>query len=106
QMKGIGPSTAAQTAWALMGLMSSGDCGSETISRGIEYLLRTQLQDGSWHDLNWTGTGFPKVFYLNYHLYAAYFPLQALVTYHKMLARGVPRAEGSPVREPARTASE
>jgi len=49
--------------------------------RGIDYLVATQRDDGSWHDATWTGTGFPRVFYLRYHLYATYFPLLALATY-------------------------
>ncbi|MFN8008099.1 MAG: squalene--hopene cyclase [Terriglobia bacterium] len=76
--KGIGPSTASQTAWALISLMTLGDFTSGGVRRGIEYLLRTQRADGSWQDEFWTGTGFPKVFYLRYHLYATYFPLLAL----------------------------
>ncbi len=76
--KGAGPSTPSQTAWALMALFSAGDADSGTVERGIEYLLERQREDGSWVDETWTGTGFPKVFYLRYHLYATYFPLWAL----------------------------
>jgi squalene-hopene/tetraprenyl-beta-curcumene cyclase len=75
--KGQGASTASQTAWAVMGLMATNDI-SQSVDRGIEYLVDTQRQDGSWKDEAWTGTGFPKVFYLRYHLYAVYFPLLAL----------------------------
>ena len=81
--KGEGPSTASQTAWALMGLFAVGDYESLPVRRGIDYLLETQLPEGHWHDEPWTGTGFPKVFYLRYHLYATYFPLQALSAYEK-----------------------
>ena len=77
-LKGQGPSTAAQTAWALLGLMAAGDFRSDNVRRGIEYLLAKQEEDGSWRDEHWTATGFPKVFYLRYHLYATYFPLLAL----------------------------
>jgi squalene-hopene/tetraprenyl-beta-curcumene cyclase len=76
--KGQGPSTPSQTAWALMGLMATGDYHSLSLRLGLEYLLDTQGEDGSWHDEFWTGTGFPRVFYLRYHLYAVYFPLMAL----------------------------
>jgi len=78
QYKGQGSSTASQTAWALMGLMSTGDYTSPSLRRGFEYLLGTQSPEGSWSDEFWTGTGFPRVFYLRYHLYATYFPLMAL----------------------------
>ena len=80
-MKGRGPSTASQTAWALMTLFGSGDFDSGAVRDGVEHLLTTQRPDGSWHDQAWTGTGFPRVFYLRYHLYATYFPLLALGTY-------------------------
>jgi squalene-hopene/tetraprenyl-beta-curcumene cyclase len=79
--KGIGPSTPSQTAWALMALMAAGDRDSDSVRRGVRYLLENQLYDGSWQDAYWTGTGFPKVFYLRYHLYATYFPLWALAEY-------------------------
>jgi squalene-hopene/tetraprenyl-beta-curcumene cyclase len=81
--KGQGPSTAAQTAWALMGLFAVGDRDSSAVRRGIEYLLATQRPDGGWKDEAWTGTGFPEVFYLNYHYYALYFPLLALAGYRQ-----------------------
>ena len=76
--KGIGPSTPSQTAWGLMALFALQDFASESVSRGVAYLLRSQQYDGSWRDEHWTATGFPKVFYLRYHLYATYFPLWAL----------------------------
>jgi squalene-hopene/tetraprenyl-beta-curcumene cyclase len=79
--KGRGPSTAAQTAWALMSLFTLGEDRSESVERGVAYLLREQQYDGSWRDAHWTGTGFPKVFYLRYHLYATCFPLWALSLY-------------------------
>jgi squalene-hopene/tetraprenyl-beta-curcumene cyclase len=79
-----GPSTPSQTAWALMGLMAGGDTYSSTVIDGIEYLLRTQQADGSWAERLATGTGFPKVFYLNYHYYRLYFPLMALATFVKL----------------------
>jgi squalene-hopene/tetraprenyl-beta-curcumene cyclase len=78
EMRGRGPSTAAQTAWALLGLFAVDECDSPTVQRGLEYLQRTQREDGSWCDEPWTGTGFPRVFYLRYHLYATQFPLLAL----------------------------
>jgi squalene-hopene/tetraprenyl-beta-curcumene cyclase len=76
-------STPSQTAWALMGLMAGGDNYSSTVLHGIEYLLDTQSDDGMWKEELATGTGFPKVFYLNYHYYRLYFPLLALATFVK-----------------------
>jgi squalene-hopene/tetraprenyl-beta-curcumene cyclase len=79
----VGPSTASQTAWALLALFSAGIFDTVPVRRGIEYLLDSQREDGSWEDAFWTGTGFPKVFYLKYHLYATVFPLWALATYER-----------------------
>jgi len=76
-------STPSQTAWALLGLIAGGDCNSLSVQHGIEYLIETQRQDGSWAETLATGTGFPRVFYLNYHLYKDYFPLLALATFVK-----------------------
>ena len=81
--KGVGPSTPSQTAWALMALFAFQDATSDCVRRGVDYLLRTQQYDGSWRDEHWTATGFPKVFYLRYHLYATYFPLWALSLYRR-----------------------
>jgi squalene-hopene/tetraprenyl-beta-curcumene cyclase len=81
--RGIGPSTPSQTAWAIMGLLAAGDTRSESVQRGILYLLETQRPDGHWNEDQYTGTGFPRVFYLAYHLYRDYFPLIALSTYSR-----------------------
>jgi squalene-hopene/tetraprenyl-beta-curcumene cyclase len=83
---GVGESTPSQTAWALLALLAAGRTGGRTVERGIEYLLRTQRADGSWEDPLWNGTGFPRVFYLKYHLYAKYFPLWALGIYRRAQA--------------------
>jgi squalene-hopene/tetraprenyl-beta-curcumene cyclase len=77
------PSTASQTAWALLGLMAGGDTTSISLQKGIEYLIETQRPDGTWDESLFTGTGFPKVFYLTYHYYRNSFPLLALSTYLK-----------------------
>jgi squalene-hopene/tetraprenyl-beta-curcumene cyclase len=82
-LKGRGPSTASQTAWAVMGLCACGDAPSEAIRRGIEWLVQEQNPDGSWTENHTTGTGFPCVFYLKYDMYRNYFPLLALATYAK-----------------------
>src|SRR5215470_12899540 len=85
-LKGIGPSTPSQTAWAITGLLAANDTRSDCVVRGIAYLLRTQKKDGSWDEPVYTGTGFPRVFYLMYHMYREYFPLIALTTYKKVMA--------------------
>ena len=83
-LRGFGETTASQSAWALLGLIAAGEGHSDEARRGVEYLMRTQLPDGTWHEAPWTGTGFPKVFYLKYHLYRIYFPLMALGRYAKV----------------------
>ncbi|HZL43252.1 MAG TPA: prenyltransferase/squalene oxidase repeat-containing protein, partial [Verrucomicrobiae bacterium] len=85
--KGQGPSTASQTAWALMGLCAFDDPYRPSIQRGVEYLIRTQNADGSWTELETTGTGFPKVFYLKYDIYRNSWPLLALATCRNLLRR-------------------
>ncbi|MBO3459290.1 squalene--hopene cyclase [Aetokthonos hydrillicola Thurmond2011] len=84
-LKGQGNSTASQTAWAILGLIDAGKATGKfeklAISRGIDYLLETQLSDGSWYESEFTGTGFPCHFYLKYHFYQQYFPLLALGRY-------------------------
>jgi squalene-hopene/tetraprenyl-beta-curcumene cyclase len=80
-MKGIGDSTASQTAWAVMGICACGDLDRPSIQRGLRFLLRSQKGDGSWEEPQITGTGFPGVFYLKYDFYRQNFPLLALATY-------------------------
>ncbi|HXU10269.1 MAG TPA: squalene--hopene cyclase [Blastocatellia bacterium] len=84
--KGQGPSTPSQTAWSLMGLLATED-QTDGLTRGLEYLIKNQREDGSWKDDYWTGTGFPGVFYLRYHLYATYFPLLALGMFEKKMEK-------------------
>jgi squalene-hopene/tetraprenyl-beta-curcumene cyclase len=84
--RGVGPSTPSQTAWAIMGLLAAGDTRSESVQRGILSLLETQKPNGSWDEDQYTGTGFPRVFYLAYHLYRDYFPLIALSNYARTFA--------------------
>jgi squalene-hopene/tetraprenyl-beta-curcumene cyclase len=83
---GVGPSTASQTAWALLGLIAAGEANSESVRSGIEYLLGTQDEDGGWSEEPFTGTGFPRVFYLKYHMYPVYFPLMAIGRYLKAVS--------------------
>jgi squalene-hopene/tetraprenyl-beta-curcumene cyclase len=79
--KGIGESTASQTAWAIMGICACGDLDRPSIQRGLRFLLSSQKFDGSWDEEQITGTGFPRVFYLKYDMYRQNFPLLALATY-------------------------
>ena len=81
------PSTASQTAWALIGLMAAGAIDHPAVQRGIDYLLRTQGADGLWAEERYTATGFPRVFYLRYHGYAKFFPLWALARYRNLTQR-------------------
>ena len=80
-LKGKGASTASQTAWALMGLCACGELDRPSVQRGLRYLLENQREDGAWDELEITGTGFPRVFYLKYDMYRQNFPLLALATY-------------------------
>ena len=77
-LRGQGTPTASQTAWAVMGLLAAGLADHPAVTRGIRYLSLMQEEDGSWYEPEFTGTGFPKVFYLKYHYYPIYFPLMAL----------------------------
>ena len=78
------PSTPSQTAWALLGLMAAGEVDHPAVKRGVEYLSRTQGNDGFWNEPRYTATGFPRVFYLRYHGYAKFFPLWALARYRNL----------------------
>ena len=78
------PSTASQTAWALLGLMAAGKARSAAVAKGISYLLSHTNAQGGWDEPFHTATGFPRVFYLRYHGYARYFPLWALARYRNL----------------------
>jgi squalene-hopene/tetraprenyl-beta-curcumene cyclase len=75
---GRGTSTASQTAWALLALHAAGERGSDAARRGVEWLVGCQRADGTWDEPQYTGTGFPRDFYINYHLYRLVFPIMAL----------------------------
>ena len=83
-LAGTGESTPEQTAWALLGLMAAGEAHSAAVARGIEWLLNHQDGDGLWHTPWFNAPGFPRVFYLRYHGYSAYFPLWALGRYRQL----------------------
>ena len=87
---GHGPSTASQTAWALMALMAGGEERGPEVLKGIQYLLNTQKRDGSWEEAQFTGTGFPKHFFIRYHNYRICFPLMALGQYQQKLKKHEP----------------
>jgi squalene-hopene/tetraprenyl-beta-curcumene cyclase len=78
RLRGQGPPTASQSAWALMGLLAAGLARHPAVARGVRYLVDAQRSDGAWDEPEFTGTGFPRVFYLRYHYYPIYFPLLAL----------------------------
>lgn len=93
---GQGEPTASQTAWAVLALVAAGRADGEAARVGIEYLVETRREDGSWDEAAFTGTGFPRVFYLKYHLYRIYFPLMAVARYRAALAgRPAPEVPGA-----------
>ncbi|HKD61848.1 MAG TPA: squalene--hopene cyclase [Terracidiphilus sp.] len=94
--RGVGESTPSQTAWALLGLLAAGDDRSDSIAKGVRWLLERQQDDGGWDESMRegakresiiTGTGFPKVFYLAYTMYRQYFPLMALTAYKRAMEK-------------------
>jgi len=86
-LKGQGASTPSQTAWGSMGLLAAAGAEDRAARRGIQWLIDHQDDDGNWQENFYTGTGFPKVFYLKYHLYRLYFPLTALARYERLSAK-------------------
>ncbi|WP_322022910.1 squalene--hopene cyclase [Burkholderia sp. BCC1977] len=78
------PSTASQTAWALLGLMAAGEVNNPAVARGVDYLIAQQNAEGLWDETRFTATGFPRVFYLRYHGYRKFFPLWALARYRNL----------------------
>jgi squalene-hopene/tetraprenyl-beta-curcumene cyclase len=117
RLRGVGPSTASQTAWALMALLAVGDHALDgVIRRGLKFLVETQREDGTWDEPYYTGTGFPgygfggrldlrdeatkqriaqgtelqRAFMINYNLYRHYFPLMALGRARRHFAHSYP----------------
>jgi squalene-hopene/tetraprenyl-beta-curcumene cyclase len=83
-VKGKGKSTASQTAWAIIGLLAVAGPDDPSVQRAVAWLLAHQNENGTWDEAEFTGTGFPCVFYLKYHLYRNAFPLYALARYDNM----------------------
>jgi squalene-hopene/tetraprenyl-beta-curcumene cyclase len=92
--RGRGPSTASQTAWAILGLLSSSGVEDASLQAGLGWLLEHQNEDGTWDEPYFTGTGFPGDFYIKYHEYRNYFPALAL-------ARAACARESMPARKAA-----
>jgi squalene-hopene/tetraprenyl-beta-curcumene cyclase len=94
--RGRGDSTASQTAWALLALLCVDaprtSTTAEAIERGIRWLVDNQRADGTWDEPQFTGTGFPGDFYINYHLYRLVFPLMALGRYVRAFEQEAERA--------------
>jgi len=80
------PSVPSQTAWALLGLMAAGEVNHAAVGRGVRWLLERQQAEGLWNEENYTGGGFPRVFYLRYHGYAKFFPLWAVARFRNLRA--------------------
>ena len=85
------PSSASQTAWGMLALMACGEVGHEAVTRAAEWLLARQKEDGDWPEDDYTGTGFPRVFYLRYHGYRRIFPLWALARLRNLRASNTRR---------------
>jgi squalene-hopene/tetraprenyl-beta-curcumene cyclase len=93
QPKGEGKqSTPSQTSWAMLGLMAAGEVDHPAVAKGADYLVSTQNKDGLWDEQYYTAVGFPRVFYLRYHGYKAFFPLWALSRYRNLKANRAPQA--------------
>jgi squalene-hopene/tetraprenyl-beta-curcumene cyclase len=86
ETKGQGNSTASQTAWGLIGLLAGAEANDPAIQKAVSYLVAQQNHDGSWSEDEFTGTGFPCVFYLKYHLYRNSFPLYAIARFRNQVA--------------------
>jgi squalene-hopene/tetraprenyl-beta-curcumene cyclase len=84
-LKARGHSTASQTAWALIGLLAAGEISEPAVKQAVSYLLDQQRENGTWAEAAHTGTGFPGVFYLKYHLYPNVFPLYAMARYRNLM---------------------
>ena len=84
-------STPSQTAWAVLALMAAGEVNSDAVKRGINFLLGSERTGPKWDETEYTAVGFPRVFYLRYHGYSAYFPLWALARYRSLKEQNDPQ---------------
>ncbi len=84
KLTGVGDSTASQPARGAMGLIAVLGANHPAVERSIQWLIDTQTPEGTWEETNYTGTGFPRVFYLKYHYYRLYFPLTALARFRRL----------------------
>jgi len=85
ELRGQGVSTASQTAWAILGLVAGGQAKSPATKKGVEFLLKSQNEKGTWYEAEFTGTGFPEHFFIKYHMYQHFFQLMALSRYRTAL---------------------
>ncbi len=97
---GKGNSTQSQTAWAIMALVDAGEAESAEVQRGVQFLIHSQKEDGSWYEDAFTGTGFPQHFYIRYHMYRQFFPLMALGRFRHALDHGTVPARTAPTPTP------
>jgi len=100
-LAGKGLSTPSQTAWAVLGLMAAGEVNSAAVQYGINYLCKQQNARGDWHEEFYTGTGFPRVFYLRYHGYSHYFSLWAIGVYRRLTGGGRTLQDEMKLKSPA-----
>jgi squalene-hopene/tetraprenyl-beta-curcumene cyclase len=96
KLMGQGPSTPSQTAWGLIGLLAASTPDDPAVLRAVHWLVEQQKSDGSWDESDFTGTGFPRVFYLKYHLYRNSFPLYALARYRNLRRGNAPAGNRMP----------
>jgi squalene-hopene/tetraprenyl-beta-curcumene cyclase len=101
-----GESTASQTAWGLLGLLTVCEANDTAVQSAVAYLLEHQNGEGSWDEQPFTGTGFPKVFYLKYHLYRHYFPMFALARYSQISAQPQGDSAQAQVAQPKRESAQ
>jgi squalene-hopene/tetraprenyl-beta-curcumene cyclase len=98
RLRGQGTPTASQTAWAILGLLAAGLEGHPAVTKAVHFLASTQRRDGTWDEPDFTGTGFPRVFYMRYHYYCIYFPLMALSSWAVKIDRQISQQQSGGLR--------